>query len=979
MNTITTGKINLSKNQNTGTLQKHSSRKSVSFKGPATLITEADRKILNVFSQHYGNIGERLGQKVGKLVTSSEILKKSSRFSLEQGALSIREKKVGQTLIENVLFPFVNLPLYAVSWVLKKAQSIPALKEGARRIYNKPVLRIPRKLNELDAKTDSLKGIFDKTKEVVAKFAKEKGVSTEYLLKQLNKTDDNPKAQQLVKEANEYIKENLYKVSNKFFDKHTGNFNTAYERPLNRIITGLIPVAFLANDAYNLSVLCGDTKEESKKEATARKQQEISRVFTTAYIQLLTFGAFTKQVNTIPWFTPLTSAATVLFSEITSRKRLGKPVFFISKEQAKEYNKRDAEKANKKKKKAVDNKVQNNTPQQLKTIMISDKDEPKVFTSFKSSFGNNTQQKTPDNTLSQTEHSMHFSGNDNTSLKESKEKSENNKSTEENKKSEPRKALINFKTFKNGVAILISAGFVLSFLKNSSYTKNSIIVKSIKGIGEFCKKKFYDPLAFKDFEITHQEFDKVAKSLKDVGCKEIAEGHKFIQDKYGRETASGVIKMYKASVSSSKIPEIINSSVERLKSKGIIPTEKEIVQIKESVTTAIGHEGTAIAEKKYGSAAKKAIEIIKNKKLNFNEQQMKDLQEILTETIGQSAKETPIQIETKVKPFVDIVTQPFKFIMSAMKLPFKITKSLISIAVSPIEKKAARAALGKAELTKFEKTIHKAVTEVFGEKQAKSGKISQVIFANAMDQLERQTKHYRKAQEALKNAISKGDPEAKIAKAKAKLEKEKTDLMKYVNTAVEKSFNGVTQSSNKNTDLAMMSKLASSAVTSAFLVADNYNMVMLKSNGEDKEGAKETANERIIQRLSALFYQTLFINWFNATFRSTYNSSLKGMVAVAGPNTLTTEILTRKSIGMPIGRKSFEELQANEEKNENRDGFLGKYFKFMRLLTGKKPLKDRIPKDKKQDNKAETVSNFTAKIQQNSSSTNLLDILTKQN
>ena len=256
--------------------------------------------------------------------------------------------------------------------------------------------------------------------------------------------------------------------------------------------------------------------------------------------------------------------------------------------------------------------------------------------------------------------------------------------------------------------------------------------------------------------------------------------------------------------------------------------------------------------------------------------------------------------------------------MSAMKLPFKITSSLIKIAVSPVEKKAAQAALGKAELTKFEKSIHKAVTEVFGEKQAKTGKISQVIFANAMDQLERQTRSYRNAQETLKNIISKGSSKAEVEKAKAKLEKAKIDLMKYVNTAVEKSFNGVTQSSNKNTDLAMMSKLASSAVTSAFLVADNYNMVMLKSNGEDKEGAKETANERIIQRLSALFYQTLFINLFNATFRSTYNSSLKGMAAVAIPNTLTTEVLTRKSIGMPIGRKSFEELQENEEKNESR-------------------------------------------------------------
>ena len=234
--------------------------------------------------------------------------------------------------------------------------------------------------------------------------------------------------------------------------------------------------------------------------------------------------------------------------------------------------------------------------------------------------------------------------------------------------------------------------------------------------------------------------------------------------------------------------------------------------------------------------------------------------------------------------------------------------------VSPIEKKAAQAALGKAELSKVEQGIHKAVTEIFGEKASKEGKISQVIFANAMEQLNRHTMPYRKAEAALKEAIEKGASKDEIMKLQEIANKAKHKLMVYVNTAVEKSFNGVTQSNNKNTELAMMTKLASSAVTSAFLVADNYNMVMLKSDGEDKEGAKEKANERIIQRLSALFYQTMLINWFNSTFRSTYNSSLKGMTAVAIPNTLTTELLTRTSIGMPVGKKSYEELQARRSR-----------------------------------------------------------------
>ena len=933
-----------------------SNQSNISFKGgPATLISAADKEIMNVFSQHYGNIGERLGQKVGKLVTSSEILKRSSRFSLEQGARSIREKKIPQALIENVLFPFVNLPLYAVSWVLKRAQNIPSLKDGARRLYNKPLLRIPRKLNELDSKTDMLKGIFDKTQDVVKKFAKDKGIDADDLLKILNNADDNSA---LKKEATEYIKESLYKVSNKFFDKHTGNFNTAYERPLNRIVTGLIPVAFLANDAYNLSVLCGDKKEDSNKEAHERARQEISRVLTTAYIQLLTFGAFTKQVNTIPWFTPLTSAATVLFSETSSRKRLGKPIFFLSKEKAKEYNKKEAEKTaqengtnteNNKDSKTKQDKISDNSskPAQIKDLSFNFNDnEPKVFTSFKASIENKS----------------------------------NNQNKEENKK-ETKKALINFNTFKKGVIFLVTAGFALSFIKNSSYTKNTKLVKGIKSIGEKISKKIYNPLAYKDFEISENDFTKLAQSLKDAGCKEIAEGHEFIRNKYGVQTAQGSIKMYKAVLSSSQVPNIAKNAVERIKSTGAALSDNDIVQISESIKTAVGLERMSIAEKKYSNVAKKAAEIIRNKKVNLTTEQMDDLTKSITELLSTSAKEVPIQIETKLKPFVDIITQPFKFIMSAARLPFKITSTLLKMIVSPVEKKAAQAALGKAELSKVEKGIHKAVTEIFGEKASKEGKISQVIFANAMEQLNKQTMPYRKAEAALKTAIANGASQDEIRKLQEIANNAKHKLMVYVNTAVEKSFNGVTQSSNKNTELAMMTKLASSAVTSAFLVADNYNMVMLKSDGEDKEGAKEKANERIIQRLSALFYQTMLINWFNSTFRSTYNSSLKGMTAVAIPNTLTTELLTRTSIGMPVGRKSYEELQALDEKNENRTGIIGKYFKFMRLLTGKKPLKDRLPKDK-----AESISNTTKKsdinikaeeTKQSNTSTNLLEKFSK--
>ena len=938
------------------------SHQATSFKGGVqTLITQADKPIIDIFSKNYGDIAYRVGRKIGNLATDkSPLLKLSAntRFNMEKGVASIKSKKIPALLAENI---FISLPLYAVSWLVKKSINLVELageknviSEKAKNsitkflrnsLYDKAILRVPRKINDLNERTDILKGMYDKTKDIINKFVKEnKSITADDLINQLNGTmkTDNP---ELVKKAAEYIKENLYKVSNKFFDKHTGNYNTAFERPLNRIVSGLIPVLFLANDAYNLSVICGDTKDISKKEAKERQKQEISRVFITAYIQLLVYGAFTKQVNTIPWFVPVTSALTVLFSEITSRKRLGKPIMFLSKEKAVEYNK-------KKNAKQADNKENTaNTKTQNFDFIPADKKDPAIFSSLNSDLN--------------------------------KQPIKQNTESKKDKKSE-KKALINMQTFKKGLIILIGGGFILSLLKNSTLTKNSQLVKGIKGIGKFFKDKVYNPLAFKNFEMTTQDFEELTNSLKSAGCEKIAEGHEFIKNKYGKIT-DGIIRMEKGKLKAGAADIIAESAVNAIDIKNL----NLMNTIKSAIKTSIKNGQTDIAESKAESIAAKVQEILTNKQVQLTQEQSQKLFDTIKQSITNNTTYEAIQVETKLKPFIDVLIEPFKFILKAIKLPFSLLSNLINLAVSPIEKHIAVAEVGipKREITTFERVIHRIITEIYGEKNPKAGQISQTIFANAMEQLEKKTLPYRNAEAALKKAeavfekaqqagnVSANDMAAiNLNKAQEAYNNARLKLKIFVDRAVEKSFNGVTQSSNKNTDLAMMSKLASSAVTSAFLVADNYNMVMLKSNGKDKEGAKEKANERIIQRLSALFYQSMLINWFNATFRSTYNSSLKGMTAVVIPNTITTEILTRKSIGMPVGRKTYEELQAIDEKNENRKGFLGKYFKFMRLLTGKKPLKARVPNTTKEIIIKDNYKNLK---QNNPTKTNVIEMFCK--
>jgi len=170
----------------------------------------------------------------------------------------------------------------------------------------------------------------------------------------------------------------------------------------------------------------------------------------------------------------------------------------------------------------------------------------------------------------------------------------------------------------------------------------------------------------------------------------------------------------------------------------------------------------------------------------------------------------------------------------------------------------------------------------------------------------------------------------------------------FVNDNILKAFNVDNMSNLSNSELSNLAKTSAAAATIWFLMADNYNMVMLKSNGQDKEGAKLKFRERFVQEGSRLFYQTLLIDLFNSTFQSQYNRSLWGMTWISTINTTIGEILTRKSIGMPIKAHSRDELIKIDNKNAEAVGFKKGLYDFMAKLTGKKSLAEqRKIKDEK--------------------------------
>jgi len=236
--------------------------------------------------------------------------------------------------------------------------------------------------------------------------------------------------------------------------------------------------------------------------------------------------------------------------------------------------------------------------------------------------------------------------------------------------------------------------------------------------------------------------------------------------------------------------------------------------------------------------------------------------------------------DKKVKPLVNFVIAPFKFAKNVVTLPYRLTDKFVKL---------------------------------FTKKEVSKPKVPDDVksLAISIDKI---------AKKALDKNLSPKQFE------------------EFVSDNILKGFNTDSMSNVSNAELSNLAKTAAAAATIWFLMTDNYNMVMLKSNGEDKEGAETKFKERFVQEGSRLFYQTLLIDLFNSTFRNQYNASLFGMSWISLTNTTMGEWLTRKSVGISVKPHSRDELlQLEKEKNE-ATGIKKGYYNFMTRLTGKRSI-----------------------------------------
>lgn len=652
---------------------------------------------------------------------------KDSKFAkkmvnINEDKIVFKKKTIPQLIWDGLAYPFTILPGDILNGTVKMLGKIKPLKSWAEKTLEKPIFKNIRQRSKVDAQVNSLRGLFEMS----------------------DKLKGKPD-----------IASSMFRQSVKMFDSATGNYDTKHERSLNRLVSGLPPAIFLANDAYNLSRMMDDDPNAAKKEQKTRFKQEAARIGFNAYITLITLGALQKYINNSPLGIFMMTGATTLVTEAFSRLINGKHITRLTPKEARDENNK------------------NNAPEaQIKTK-----------TTFKSS-------------------------------------------KQEDKHSKP---LLSFDTVMKASAFIIAGGFAAKGLR-----KFSIVEKQWKAFTGFFKKQYTNLTTTADYQISQKELNSIISTLKQNGFKDLAEKYENVAK---NSTSGDMIKL--------------------------------------------------------GSKDK------------------------------------------KIKPFINFVIAPFKFAWNTITLPYNLTMKVVK-AFSKTPKNL------KLDIT--DKNTLKTITNNFAKEKniASTEELNSFIDKVLSGKISKETK-LKDHQQELVNRISDVSSLAKSIESIGREAKRKNlspkEFQGYVRDNILKGFNVDTMSNVSNSELSNLAKTAASIATIWFLMTDNYNMVMLKSNGNDVEGAKTKFTERFVQEGSRLFYQTLLIDLFNSTFRNQYNKSLFGMSWITLTNTTMGEWLTRASVGVPIGTHNRDGLIALENKQENATGLKKSYFNFMKRLTGKRSIK----------------------------------------
>ncbi len=732
-------------------------------------------EFLRFADKYVGKMGEDLLQDI----TVKHADKTSKMVSIENGQITIHKKTIPHLALEGALYPFKILPADMLNGMVEMLGKVPGLKGWSARTLERPMFKNIRQRSKIDAKVNSLTGLitFREMKLNAAKeaFAKQAGKSVSEL--------SQSELAKIVADVDAQMDSKVFQASLKQFDPKSGNYDTKHERSLNRLVSGLPPAIFLANDAYNLSRMMDDDPTEANKERKARFKQEVSRILTSGYLTLITMGAFQKFINKSAAGIFITTGITVLVTEMFSRLSNGKHITRLTPEQARKENEE---------KHAPEAKIK---------------------------------------PVEENKQQISSTGNQNV------------------KPREQQKPLLSFDTVMKGSAAVLGVGYGIKGFKHIPAVQKAAL-------------KYFENMKANDAE-------KFAK----LGIKELK--------------LSEAVDNFQSKVIFRPFTDLYKS----LTSKKFMVEEKQF----DEVVKVLRENGFEKLADQYNAVGKQAVKTLEDG----------------TKVIDLGNK------DKKIKPLVNFIIAPFKFMWNTVTLPYWM--------------------------------IDEKLMNIFRKAKPKSPMKDIQALANSYD---------------------------KICKQALKKDFNEQQFKDYIQVNLLKAFNIDSLSSVSNAELSNLAKTAASIATIWFLMTDNYNMVMLKSNGNDKDGANTKFKERFVQEGSRLFYQTLLIDLFNSTFRNQYNASLLGMSWITLTNTTLGEMLTRSSVGTPLKAHTRDELIDIETKQNNSTGFKKAYYNFMQRLTGKRSIKsyEVTPKNKQPQNEAQTT---TASIPSLNGSVNLEKMIKK--
>lgn len=479
--------------------------------------------------------------------------------------------------------------------------------------------------------------------------------------------------------------------------------------------------------------------------------------------------------------------------------------------------------------------------------------------------------------------------------------------------------LLSFNNLFKGIAGAVVVGFALKGLRQNK-AFDAFIKKSFEPFNNLYKKLTTDPQT----KMSRNDFDTILDRLRKNGFEELAD--KYVDmEKINRASAISKESGQLLTIN----PEDINKNLEKLETLGGKPKEEAVSELLKGYNVATAEMTELVNKFKshgYDKAAENYQKIIdslnkyqespEGKKVLAQLGSSNDSKPLVAKNLNELSKLVDGLIQENVdnlhlgpkdkkiaKPVVDFLVGPFKFVWNVLEGPYYWANKFFNAITKQTPKEV------KSEINEA-KEVKAFITSLdnIGKEIVEGGKLNKNFNAE--------------------------------------------EFKSFVSDNMLKAFNDNNVSGISNSDLANLAKTSVFAATLPFLMSDNYNIVMLKSNGKDKEGAELKYKERLVQEASRFFYSTLLISLFNNTFQSQYHNSLFGMTWITALCTTISEVINRKSVGVPVGTYTRDQIMEMEKKRENANPLLKGYYDFMSRLTGKKSLSEmqmsKQPKQPKQ-------------------------------